>query len=238
MVDDYSENFMNEAYNQSNLQNQGQDPNSLYADYMREEKVRNIIEQINPDYLLEDIENRIRGNLKDRFTKQWKEGNNRTKVSELLISNYISFLGSILNQNTSLSNFSVKEINNLMEMIIDYTRDDLSDNALLYGFKKQKVLTITKKVKLMKPCITEEGYNSYELIETEIDEKRILEESTDFNEMNRIGNIILMSTFAVFKRAQNGMEAQRIFKHLNISENMSANQGQKKGMMDFLKFWN
>jgi hypothetical protein len=50
--------------------------------------------------------------------------------------------------------------------------------------------------------------------------KMELEKVTDYNEMNRIGNIICMSTFAVLKRAQNGMEAQRIFKHLNISESM------------------
>ena len=48
------------------------DPNALYADVMREEKVTNIIAQINPDNLMVDIEHRIRGEIKDHYTKQWK----------------------------------------------------------------------------------------------------------------------------------------------------------------------
>ena len=63
-----------------------------------------------------------------------------------------------------------------------------------------------------------------------------VERIIDNNEMTRIANIICMSTFAVLKRAQNGMEAQRIFKHLNISENMSP-PNQKRGFMDMLNFW-
>lgn len=234
--DDYTKALMDNYYTESNQTGQGQDPNSLYADYMKEEHTRNIIEQINPDYLLEDIEHRIRGQLKDRYSKEWKEANLKNKISEGLIANYISFLGSILNQNTSLSNFSTKEINNIMEMVIDYTRDDLSDNSEYYGFVKKRVLRKKQKVKLLKEYVTNEGLLlcTYEdkVIEIEIETEKV----TDYNEMTRIGNIICMSTFAVLKRAQNGMEAQRIFNHLNISESMSQ-QPQKKGIMDMLAFW-
>lgn len=235
-TDGYTELSMNQYYQDANQSGQGQDPNSVYADYMREEKARNIIEQINPDYLLEDIENRIRGRLKDRFTKEWKDGVDRLKISERLISNYVSFLGALLNQNTSLSNFSTKEINNIMEMVIDYTRDDLSDNSDSYGFVKRKTIIVTRTVDKLVPYTTNEGMMLEQLVPVKVQTELELERVTDFNEMTRIGNIICMSTFAVLKRAQNGMEAQRIFKHLNISESMTQ-QGQKKGMMDFLKFW-
>lgn len=199
----YSDEFMQQAYQGAGNLGEQQDPNSLYADYMREEKIRNVIEQINPDLLLEDIEHRIRGEKKNRLTQQWELISRERTTSEILISNYISFLGSVLNQNTSLSNFSSGEINNIMSMVVDYIRDDLSDNAELYGFLQY------------------DKYNN---------------EIIDFNEMTRIGNIICMSTFAVLKRAQNGMEARRLFSALKVTENLS-DKPQGKGFPDIFKFW-
>jgi hypothetical protein len=199
------ENLNQEAIFKAEQQRQDQDPNSIYADYMREEKVTNVIQQLNPDNLVEDIEHRIRGEKKNRYTKEWEKINpDSTKViSNLMIENYMSFLSSLLNQNTSLSNFSSGEINNLMNMIVEYIRDDLSDNAYNYGF------------------IVKDEHGNYTI---------------DFNEMTRIGMIICGTTFSVLKRAQNGMEARRIFGALKVNESLSQTP-QKKGMMEALKFW-
>jgi len=81
------------------------DPNAMFADMQREEKAINILAQINPDNLLTDIEHRIRGEKKS-FNGQWVTiSASKAPVSEELVSDFISFLGSILNQNTSMSNF-------------------------------------------------------------------------------------------------------------------------------------
>ena len=111
------------------------DPNAMYADVMREERATNILAQINPDNLLTDIEHRIRGEKKD-FTGQWVSISEKSQnVSEELVSNFISFLGCILNQNTSMSNFKEQEINNMMELITDWVRTDLVVNAGNYGIE-------------------------------------------------------------------------------------------------------
>lgn len=190
---------------QAEQNRQDQDPNSLYADYMREEKVTNIIQQLNPDNLVEDIEHRIRGEKKNRYSKEWEKINPNSKkiISDLLIENYISFLSSLLNQNTSLSNFSSGEINNLMNMIVEHIRDDLSDNASNYGF------------------IYKDNYGN---------------DIINFNEMTRIGMIICGTTFSVLKRAQNGMEARRVFGALKVNESLNQNPN-KSGIIDSLKFW-
>ena len=113
------------------------DPQAMYADVMREERATNILAQINPDNLLTDIEHRIRGEKKD-FTGQWVVISDKGKqVSEELVANFISFLGCILNQNTSMSNYKEKEINNLMELIADWVRNDLVVNAEKYGIEGQ-----------------------------------------------------------------------------------------------------
>jgi hypothetical protein len=187
--------YMEQYIQEANRIGEGQDPNSVYGDLLREERTKNILSQLNPDTLVEDIEHRIRGEKKNRFTDQWEPiSKTRIPINEHLIANYVSYLGSVLNQNTSLSNFSDAEINNLMTMIIEYIRDDLTDNDEEYGLVG------------------------------------------NYNEMTRIGNIVCMTSFAVFKRALNGMEARRLFASLRVSESLTQ-QPQKKSFLDSLKFW-
>jgi len=170
------------------------DPNALYADTMREEKITNIIAQISPDNLLNEIEHRIRGEKKNHYTQEWERISPKSKpISEELVANFISFLGAVLNQNTSLSNFSAGEINNIMEIIIDWVKNDLTDNDITYGIQGR------------------------------------------YMEMERIANIICLTCFTVLKRAQNGLEAGRMWKSLRVSETMG--QPKKKGLMDAMKFW-
>ncbi len=106
--------------------------NSLYADHMRETKITNIIAQINPEKLVNDIEYRIRGYKKNSLTNQWIRISAKKEVNEELISDLVSYLGAILNDNTTLSNYSSAEINNIMEKVIDYVSDNLTDNDYKY----------------------------------------------------------------------------------------------------------
>lgn len=111
------------------------DPQAMFNQQMTEEKTTNILQQINPDNLLADIEHRIRGEKKD-FNGEWiKISTSKREVSEELISDFISFLGSILNQNTSMSNFSPVEINNFMELIRNWVMQHLIVNAERYGIE-------------------------------------------------------------------------------------------------------
>ena len=171
------------------------DPNALYADSMREDKIKNILAQINPDNLLADIEWRIRGYKKDNLSDEWVKINDKSaEINKELVANFMSFLGSVLNQNTSMSNFSAGEINLIMDHIIEFIGDDLTVNDKKYGL------------------------------------------IGNYQEMSRIGNIVCHTMFAVLKRAQNGMEARRVFSALKIHENLTQ-APQSKGLMDALKFW-
>lgn len=115
-------------------QQQDNDPNTLYAEGMREDKIKNVISQIDPSNLLEEIEHKLRGEKFNYQTKEWTQiSPDAEPLSELLISRFVSFLGAVLNQNTTLSNYSSNEINNRMEMVIDYIKDDLTDNDEEYN---------------------------------------------------------------------------------------------------------
>ena len=118
---------------QQNQQQIDGDPNAVYADNMKDERAANLLNQINPDNLLTDIEHRIRGEKKNPYSQKWEKTEGQKQISEKLISSFMSFLGSILNQNTSMSNFSTNEINNMMEIIIHYVAKDLDVNDEEYG---------------------------------------------------------------------------------------------------------
>ena len=122
-----------EQYDSILKKQQENDPNALYADSMREEKVINVIAQLDPQNLLEEIEHRLRGEKFNKINQEWQPiGEKSIAINEKLISRLMSFLGSVLNQNTTLSNYSINEINNRMELVIDYIRDDLTDNDIEY----------------------------------------------------------------------------------------------------------
>ncbi len=111
------------------------DPNAGIADAMREEKATNILAQIDPGNLLTDIEHRIRGEKKDGYGQWSKVSKSSGEVSEELVSDYISYLGSVLNQNTSMSNFKPQEVNNLMELMTDWVKMNFVVNAERYGIE-------------------------------------------------------------------------------------------------------
>ena len=185
------------------------DPNEMFVQDQREEKITNILAQISPDSLLEDIEHRIRGEKKNSLTHQWEsisqDKDNIFKVSELMVVNFMTFLGAILNQNTTMSNFSSAEINNIMTMVLSYVSTDLDVNYEKYGLTT--VDEITGEVQ------------------------------ANYTEMSRIGHIIQLAIFTVLKRAMNGAESRRVFGSLRVNESLNANPA-KKTLKDAMSFWN
>lgn len=108
----------------------------MAATLIQEERIRNIISQINPDNQLFEIEMRIKGYRKELNTNSWvKIDNNGKEPSPVLVSRFISYLSSILNQNTSISNISENQINKLMKLVIEYIVDDLDSNAQEYSLE-------------------------------------------------------------------------------------------------------
>ena len=110
-------------------------PNELYANAMQEEKVRNIISQLNPDNQLQEIEMRIKGYRKNQYGNWEKIDESTEEPPKQLISKFISYLGSIMNQNTTLGNVSDHQVNKIMKMVIEYVTDELDSNEELYNLK-------------------------------------------------------------------------------------------------------
>lgn len=111
-------------------------PNELYANAIQEERVKNIISQLNPDNQLQEIEMRIRGYKKNSFTQDWEKIDETIpEPPKLLVSKFISYLGSIMNQNTTQGNLTENQVNKIMKIAIEYVTDELDCNEDLYNLK-------------------------------------------------------------------------------------------------------
>jgi len=161
---------------------QGSEPvtsDEVYADEMQQQRVANILGQTSPDNQLAEIEWRIKGYRKNQITGKWEKiADGVEEVSSLLVARYVSFLSSILNNNTRFANLKEAEINEIMKTVIEWLVDDLDSNAEKYNLKGE------------------------------------------YTERTRIGYILLNQTYIVLKRSLNGMESRRIWRSLNIGEDL------------------
>ena len=108
----------------------------LYANAIQEEKIKNVIAQLDPENQLKDIEMRIRGYKKNPFTQEWEKIDpDSPEPPRLLVMRFISYLSSLMNQNTTQSNLSDMQINALMRQSINYVSDELDSNAGLYNLE-------------------------------------------------------------------------------------------------------
>jgi len=117
---------------------QRKEPDDIMAAQMQDERVRNFVAQISPEHQLMDLQWRIKGYIRDPMSGEWKKvTEGAAEPSPVLVSRYISYLSSLLNQNTTFSNLSSTEINGIMRLIIEWIVDDLEANAEEYGLEKE-----------------------------------------------------------------------------------------------------
>ena len=108
----------------------------LYANAIQEERVKNIISQLDPENQLKEIEMRIRGYKKNYFTQEWEKIDPDTpEPPRILVSRFISYLSSIMNQNTTQGNLSEGQVNSLMRLVIEYLSDELDANSEIYNLE-------------------------------------------------------------------------------------------------------
>lgn len=115
------------------LQTPGPNSDQVYADFIQEKKVENILAQINPDNIIADIETRIKGYRKDILTGEWVKIEGAPEISSVLIGDFITFLSAFLNNNSTLTNLKDKEINNIMRMVIVWISDTFREKKTVYG---------------------------------------------------------------------------------------------------------
>lgn len=109
----------------------------LYAAAIQEDRIKNVIAQLDPENQLKEIEMRIRGYKRNPITKSWEKIDPDTpEPPKLLISRFISYLSAFMNQSTTQGNLSEMQINAIMRQTINYVSDELDNNAGLYDLEE------------------------------------------------------------------------------------------------------
>lgn len=107
----------------------------LYANAIQQETIRNIVSQINPGNQLNEVKMTIRGYMRDATGEWVKIDPEAPEPPSVLVSRFISYLSSIMNQNTTQSNLSDRQINALMAQAIGYLVDEVDSNAEIYNLE-------------------------------------------------------------------------------------------------------
>lgn len=107
-------------------------PDDEYAAQIREERVRTLLTEIDPDNLLDSIEYRLKGFKYDKNKRKWVQRVNSKQVPEELVNKVISLLSATLNLNTTFSNLQTNDVNRIMGFLIDIVISDLVVNGHKY----------------------------------------------------------------------------------------------------------
>lgn len=171
------------------------------------EEIKNIVGQIDPQRILENLNHALRGEYFSKETGQWE------KVGEELINDkgrgwIISFFTSILNNASTMGTINEKQFSFLMEGVIMTITKEFRCNLEKFGF-------VPRDKSLPKGVYENKG-------------------TPDTSRMNTITEMVYQRAFLIYSRSLAGSESKRIFKSLSLSDSMGHgdNNAQKKNFIN------
>ena len=161
--------------------------------YTSEEDVRNIVGQIDPQRILDNLNHALKGEYYSKEKGAW------LKIGEPLINNkgrgwIISYFTSLLNNASTLGIISEKQFSFLMEGVIRTINRTFRCNLEKFGFVPAGV-----------------GYES-----GDYENKG----SPDTAKMDAIAEMIYQRAFIIYSRSIRGTESGRIFRSLKMADTM------------------
>lgn len=174
--------------------NYSQDPYiGAIPSYSEEEKINNIVGQIDPQRILDNLNHALKGEYYSKEEGAW------VKVGDELINDagrgwIISFFTSIMNNASTMGIITEKQFSSLMEGIINTVTREFRCNLEKFGFV---------------PPGPGFKYGRYENKGT-----------PDTSRMSTISEMIYQRAFIIYSRSLNGSESKRVFGSLRMSDNM------------------
>jgi len=187
---------------------QGQQQYYPPMNYTSEEEIKNIVGQIDPTHILDNMNHSLKGEYYNKEQGVWE------KIGDELVNNacrgwIISYFTSLMNNASTMGIISEKQFSFLMEGIIDAVTREFRCNLEKFGFVPEGL-----------------GYK----------EKRYENKGTpDTSRMKSISEMIFQRAFIIYSRSIQGSENKRVFKSLTMADQGGYGQPQeKKGWMNRL----
>lgn len=166
--------------------------------FSAEEEIKNIVAQIDPQRILDNLNHALKGEYYSKEEGAW------IKISDQLINDagrgwIISFFTSIMNNASTMGTISEQQFSYLMEGIIAVVTREFRCNLEKFGFVPKG-----------------KGY----------DEGKFENKGTpDTSRMNTISEMIYQRALIIYSRSISGAESKRIFNSLKMSDVLNYGEG-------------
>jgi len=169
-------------------------PMGVVPSYTPEEKVENIVGQIDPQRILDNLNHSLKGEYYSKEESKW------IKIGEELINDagrgwIISYFTSILNNASTMGTIDETRFGYLMEGIIRTVTREFRNNLEKFGF-------VPPGSRYKEKIYENKG-------------------TPDTARMDSIAEIIYQRACLVFSRSLSGSESKRIFQSLLMRDNLS-----------------
>jgi len=176
--------------------------------YTSEEEIKNIVGQIDPTHILDNLNHALKGEYFNKEQGMWES------VGDALVNDacrgwIVSYFTSLMNNASTMGIISEMQFSYLMEGIIDTVTREFRCNLEKFGFVSEGP-----------------GYSI----------KRYENKGTpDTSRMKSISEMIFQRAFIVYSRSIKGSENKRVFKSLTMADQGGYGQPpEKRGWMNRL----
>ena len=168
-----------------------------------EQDINNIVAQIDPKTIIDNLDHALKGEHFEKESSQWiKNPTGKPLVNDACRGFVISYLDGILTNNTTMANIDEKRLSLLMESVIETINKNFTTRLEEFGF-------VPKSHTYIKGVYQNKG-------------------TPDTAMMTMVANMIYKICFLVFTRALKGQESIRIFKSLSMTDSMGYGSGMQQ----------
>jgi len=203
MINPNQDKYNQDNYNQDNFYSNAPYPGMPYSP---EEEIKNIVGQIDPAHILDNLNHSLKGEYYHKESGSW------IKIGEPLVNDVcrgwiISYFNSIMNNASTMGIISEIQLSHLMDGIIHTVTKTFRCNLERFGF------------------IPPGKYYPYEFEN---------KGSPNTSRMDDVTEMIYRAALLVLSRSLKGTESARIFKSLNMRDTlMFGQQEQPTGLKRF-----
>jgi len=186
---------------QQNFNQEPMDSQFPVANYTSEEDITNIVGQIDPAHILDNLNHSLKGEFFNKEKGLWEQ------VGEELVNKscrgwIVSYLNSLMNNASTMGIISETQLGYLMEGVIKTVTKSFRCNLEKFGF------------------VSPGKY--YDIGEFEN------KGNPDTSRMDDVTEMIYRAALLVLSRSLQGSESKRIFKSLNMNDSLNFGEQQER----------
>jgi len=169
------------------------------VNYTSEEEITNIVGQIDPTHILDNLDHSLKGECFNKEKGIWE------KIGDALVNDtcrgwIVSYLTALMNNASTMGIIQEKQLSFLMEGVIKTVTREFKCNLERFGFVPPG-----------------KGYK---------DKKYENKGTPETSRMDSVAEMIYQRAFLIYSRSLKGQESRMVFKSLNMNDQLMFQQQQ------------